>query len=138
MVSAMVTPEAHVQIQPDLAYTLGVRRSQLEIRAYGVVSSSISGGASGQVTESLLASQLTQLAEDVKCFPEPKEERKVGWVFTGQGAQWATMGIELMSTFPLTARTLERLDKALKTVPDPPTWNLKGIVNNQISLLIML
>lgn len=46
-------------------------------------------------------------------------------VFTGQGAQWPTMGRELLlRPGPFTA-TIDRLDDILQQLPDPPTWSLR-------------
>jgi len=104
---------------PDLAYTLGVRRSVLSTRAYGVFSTS---------TIPPFVDQLAGFADDAQCSQEVSgaRKRRIGFVFTGQGVQWPHMGIELMSVFPLTLRTLERLSKALEGLPDAPEWNLQG------------
>lgn len=47
-------------------------------------------------------------------------------VFTGQGAQWAQMGLELITTFPAAKSILERLEKRLDQLPvgDRPAWSL--------------
>lgn len=46
-------------------------------------------------------------------------------VFTGQGAQWPTMGRELLlRPGPFTA-TIDRLDDILQQLPEPPTWSLR-------------
>lgn len=109
---------------PDLAYTMGVRRSlKMAFKAYGILSSESSDVPA---TGPLIASQLLRVADDMKCFPEATEERNIGFIFTGQGAQWARMGVELVSSFPLTKRTMARLDKALQALPDAPHWNLLG------------
>ena len=104
---------------PDLAYTLGVRRTALSIKAYRVLSAS---------TTPPFVDQLAEFADDAQCCQEVSGEskRRIAFVFTGQGAQWARMGVGLLSVFPLTLRTLERLDEALKGLPDAPEWNLRG------------
>lgn len=38
---------------------------------------------------------------------------KISWVFTGQGAQWATMGMPLMEEYPVFASAMERADRCL-------------------------
>ncbi|PYH42430.1 PKS-NRPS hybrid synthetase psoA [Aspergillus saccharolyticus JOP 1030-1] len=46
-------------------------------------------------------------------------------VFTGQGAQWARMGAELLQ-FPAAQVIVERLEDSLSQLPlDRPTWSLK-------------
>lgn len=52
-----------------------------------------------------------------------RQPRLLG-VFTGQGAQWATMGKELLESSLLFRSSLLGLDKALKTCPNPPPWSL--------------
>jgi acyl transferase domain-containing protein len=53
------------------------------------------------------------------------EEPKVLGVFTGQGAQWATMSRGLMLSSRLYAETIRSLDEILRTCPDPPSWSLE-------------
>jgi acyl transferase domain-containing protein len=90
----------------DLAYTLSERRSRHYHRAFAVTSSTTldlptlnRGHISGQ-------------------------KPRVGFVFTGQGAQWPTMGRGLVETFPLAARTIQHLDRVLQHAHDPPPWSL--------------
>ncbi|KAL0937411.1 hybrid nrps pks [Colletotrichum truncatum] len=47
-------------------------------------------------------------------------------VFTGQGAQWASMGKGLLSAFPQIRATLDDLDRSLATLPhnDRPQWSI--------------
>ncbi|KAJ3522977.1 hypothetical protein NM208_g12635 [Fusarium decemcellulare] len=47
-------------------------------------------------------------------------------VFTGQGAQWATMGTKLMRVVPLARAVIQNLDAALATLPEShrPRWSL--------------
>ncbi|KAI3061119.1 hypothetical protein CBS147353_10053 [Aspergillus niger] len=46
-------------------------------------------------------------------------------VFTGQGAQWPTMGRELMLRPGPFSTTIDRLDDILQRLPDPPAWSLR-------------
>ncbi|KAJ0382896.1 hypothetical protein COL922a_011597 [Colletotrichum nupharicola] len=48
------------------------------------------------------------------------------WVFTGQGAQWAQMGKELLQQNVLVQQTISRLDSVLASLSDPPQWKLKA------------
>ncbi|PKX89195.1 lovastatin nonaketide synthase [Aspergillus novofumigatus IBT 16806] len=49
---------------------------------------------------------------------------KMFGVFTGQGAQWATMGRELMTQCPLFRESLEKCESALRALPEAPSWSL--------------
>lgn len=100
----------------DLAYTLGIRRSMLPTKAIGVF----------PATNSDFAEEFKRLSENLVCYPEAMEERRIGFVFTGQGAQWAGMGVELISVFPLVARTLRKLSIHLKMLQDAPHWDIVG------------
>ncbi|KAK4155992.1 hypothetical protein C8A00DRAFT_13013 [Chaetomidium leptoderma] len=56
----------------------------------------------------------------------PKSESpKILGVFTGQGAQWATMSRGLLLSSEVYARTIRLLDEILRKCPDPPTWSLE-------------
>ena len=54
-----------------------------------------------------------------------KSNRILG-VFTGQGAQWASMGAELIKTCPSTIATFQEMEKSLSELPevDRPSWSL--------------
>ncbi|KAE8134361.1 hypothetical protein BDV38DRAFT_164443 [Aspergillus pseudotamarii] len=45
-------------------------------------------------------------------------------IFTGQGAQWATMGKALIRSCPLFRVSIETCEESLVTSPDPPSWSL--------------
>jgi hybrid polyketide synthase/nonribosomal peptide synthetase ACE1 len=38
-------------------------------------------------------------------------------IFTGQGAQWARMGVKLIESYELARRTIEKLDQSLEALP---------------------
>lgn len=58
---------------------------------------------------------------------ESSEGPRLLGIFTGQGAQWATMGAELLAASPLAADSFERLQQSLDTLPPDhrPSWSLK-------------
>ncbi|KAF1980469.1 hypothetical protein BU23DRAFT_562810 [Bimuria novae-zelandiae CBS 107.79] len=47
-------------------------------------------------------------------------------IFTGQGAQWATMGRNLIIGSAKFSATIEKLEKSLQSLSDPPGWSLKA------------
>lgn len=49
---------------------------------------------------------------------------RIGFVFTGQGAQWSQMGKDLINTFPLVKHVIESLQESLDSLPCPPEWSL--------------
>jgi acyl transferase domain-containing protein len=85
----------------NMAYTLGQRRTFLPWRL----------AASATLGQELTAS-LSIDAVPVRSSKEPT----VGFVFTGQGAQWHGMGKELLSTYPVFQRTMKRVDSCLKSL----------------------
>ncbi|XTI91351.1 polyketide synthetase, partial [Cenococcum geophilum] len=54
----------------------------------------------------------------------PSKPRLLG-IFTGQGAQWARMGAELLATSPTVVSILDRLEQSLAELPDGPSWSIK-------------
>ena len=92
----------------DLAFTLSERRSHHFNRGY-------------------IVTQHTDLDDSAFTFGKKATNTpRVGFVFTGQGAQWSQMGKGVVDTFPLAKPLLERLDNALQSLPTPPKWSLLG------------
>lgn len=111
--------DAHGQVADryellDLSYTLANRRSQLSTRAFAV--------ASYANLESVFNEQ------DGFRFAEKKKISTVGFAFTGQGAQWARMGSELMTYYPSFLRSIRVLGRALKDLRDGPVWSLEDVL----------
>ncbi|PLB46693.1 polyketide synthase [Aspergillus steynii IBT 23096] len=46
-------------------------------------------------------------------------------VFTGQGAQWPTMGRDLISRSHVFSSTIDHLDDTLSQIPESPDWSLR-------------
>ncbi|KIA75610.1 polyketide synthase [Aspergillus ustus] len=86
----------------DLSYTLASRRAQLGHRAFCLNDSQ----------------DATFASEKVQNPPT------INFVFTGQGAQWATMGKELIEHFPQFRNDLTQMSNVLTQLPHPPSWNL--------------
>lgn len=101
--------KANRQSLDDVAYTLGLRREHLPYRAFSVTDT-------GDPNEIEFSTPTMA----------PSTTPKVVFVFTGQGAQWATMGTELISNYPSVIHDLELMDEALSSLGPglAPTWTL--------------
>ncbi|KAI9676001.1 MAG: Type I Iterative PKS [Caeruleum heppii] len=101
----LMNPDVKIQL-PDLAYTLSHRKTQHFHRAF-------------------LVDKSTELQDDALVFGKKSAETpRVGFVFTGQGAQWSQMGKQLLETYPEMKKLVQRLDEALQTSATPPSWSL--------------
>nr|POF04498.1 reducing polyketide synthase pks1 [Quercus suber] len=86
----------------NIAYTLGQRRSHLACRlAIPALSSDELG---------------VRLATAKVSSNRVRNEPTLGFVFTGQGAQWATMGAALMKDYPIFAEAIDAADKCLRSI----------------------
>lgn len=102
-------PETEVA---DLAYSHSVRRTLHPYRSFAIGQT-----LSGLVTD--LASPKPVAAWKRKASSPPR----LGFVFTGQGAQWYAMGRQLINQCPLFRQTLEKCDRVLQRLPDAPRWS---------------
>lgn len=106
----------------DLAWTLQSRRSALPVKT----------ALSASTVENLV-SQIGRKLEEAKKGSDtkigvrsrPDKPRLLG-VFTGQGAQWATMGAHLIRSSAAVRAKIEELDNSLATLPeaDRPSWRI--------------
>lgn len=105
----------------DLSWTLNCRRSTLPVR-FSVAASNATDLVSRLEIASQSPSDIKQAAQTASI----RQPRLLG-VFTGQGAQWARMGAELLVGSSLASECIDRLDLALQTLPNEhrPTWSLK-------------
>ncbi|KAK7910829.1 beta-ketoacyl synthase domain-containing protein [Apiospora marii] len=90
----------------DVAYTLSERRTHHFHRGF-------------VIADSLDISPDSMILGKKKAQPP-----RVAFIFTGQGAQWSQMGRDLIESFPLAKATIQKLDAALQTLPQPPQWSL--------------
>ncbi|MCJ1439395.1 hypothetical protein MMC27_008789 [Xylographa pallens] len=101
----LINPSTDVKLS-DLSYTLSEKRTRHFNRAY--------------VTTSTTDFDEGALVYGKRNMNVPR----IGFVFTGQGAQWSQMGKGLLDTFPAARRFLKRLDDTLQGLPTPPQWLL--------------
>ncbi|KAI1073697.1 hypothetical protein F5B20DRAFT_586970 [Whalleya microplaca] len=90
----------------NLAFSLSDKRSLLPWKSY------------------ILAGSCDELIEKLECIPKPSRSSvppKVNFIFTGQGAQWATMGLGLLS-YPQTKTCLIQAEQYFKSLGSD--WSL--------------
>ncbi|KAE8364491.1 hypothetical protein BDV27DRAFT_157797 [Aspergillus caelatus] len=90
----------------DLAYTLAERREHLPVRGFCV--------SKGNHDEVVISPSFTS-----------QPQKNVAFVFTGQGAQWAGMGKELLETCPELLHDIRQMDKLLQKQKNPPVWSIE-------------
>ena len=96
----------------DVAYTLCVKRSRFMQRTFRIVERD--DPTKGLKLDEKVVSSGSQIA-------------KVGFVFTGQGAQWNGMGKELLQ-YRVFQDTLTYLDHILSLLPSPPDWKTEDFI----------
>lgn len=97
----------------NLAYTLGQRRSFFPWRI------AISAISSFALISTLSSADLVPVRE--------VEAPRVGFVFTGQGAQWHAMGRELLAQYPIFRAAIQAADKCLEKLNSP--FSITGLLN---------
>ncbi|KFA70061.1 Atr6 [Stachybotrys chlorohalonatus IBT 40285] len=110
----LVDPRVAIKLS-DLSYTLSERRSRHFHRSFIVCRPNKGGN---------IETLPTDLA---KYAMKPTSPVRIGFVFTGQGAQWSGMGADLIRLFPKTAKAVvDELDAALQELPADvrPSWSL--------------
>lgn len=89
----------------DLVYTLATKREHMVHRAFATID---------------------QIG-DVSEFEKSRDtSSSIAFIFTGQGAQWAGMGKELMLASDRFLSSIRGLDRALSRLPNSPSWTLEG------------
>ena len=112
-------PEVSLQ---DFAHTLQERRSTLAHRAF-LTASTTEEAAEKMAAQLLMPDGSAGLDTKHVTVSNPR----ILGVFTGQGAQWARMGAELIETSPFVATRFRGLDEALLSLPldDRPASTLQ-------------
>jgi hybrid polyketide synthase/nonribosomal peptide synthetase ACE1 len=109
----------------DLTYTLQSRRSQLPIKA--AFSATTIQQLSLKIDEKLaLLKQTPGSAVGIRSNNKQSTPHVLG-IFTGQGAQWATMGSQLILSSEYVRTRIRELSESLNTLPstDRPQWDLQ-------------
>ncbi|EGX93678.1 polyketide synthase, putative [Cordyceps militaris CM01] len=96
----------------DVLYTLSARRSNFARRAYAVVKS-------GSLLPNGIKPNATSKAPSAVA-------KRIGFIFTGQGAQWPQMGAKLFSEFAVVKQTIQYLDQVLGALTLKPSWSIEG------------
>ncbi|OHE91655.1 beta-ketoacyl synthase domain-containing protein [Colletotrichum orchidophilum] len=89
-------------------------------------------GASGlsSVIKMVLALENSTIPPNINFkTPNPRISPDMIWVFTGQGAQWAQMGKELLEQEGLFRDRIDAMDKVVAGLPDPPPWTLRELLS---------
>ncbi|KAJ5365630.1 hypothetical protein N7517_008516 [Penicillium concentricum] len=106
----------HQHSLADVAYTLGARRSKLAQRTFRVVNTN--DAAQG-------------LLNDVQRISTAAPETiSLGFVFTGQGAQWPAMGAELFE-YNVFRTSIEYLDSILSAVAGTRSWTIEEVLSGK-------
>ncbi|KAI1120739.1 ketoacyl-synt-domain-containing protein [Nemania abortiva] len=97
-------------LMADVAYTLGQRRSLLQWRV---------------AIPALRSFDLIEAINGQKLSPgKESDPLRIGFIFTGQGAQWYGMGRELYQQYPVFANAIDYADVCLGSLGAP--WSLLG------------
>ncbi|RFU25040.1 hypothetical protein B7463_g11292, partial [Scytalidium lignicola] len=100
------TASAEVQFFRDITYTLASKRTHHAWRSFSIAKS-----------QAELHTVLSQIPKPVRAKSDPR----LAFIFTGQGAQWPAMGMELMA-YPVFQQSLFAADRYLNNLGCP--WSL--------------
>lgn len=89
----------------DMAYTLATRRQHHDYRTFAVAD-----GVEPLITQSTAKAK--------------NSAKSLVFVFTGQGAQWAQMGKDLIQDFPSVREDIQDMDSILSQCHTPPSWSI--------------
>lgn len=94
----------------DMSFTLATRRNHLAQRSFAIADRTSSDGSLGVLAPVVRAKGTSP---------------SVNMVFTGQGAQWAGMGADLLREFDSFAADIDTMDEILQTLPKSPSWTIR-------------
>ncbi|KAI1311169.1 putative polyketide synthase [Xylaria venustula] len=97
----------------DLVYTLGCRKSKFARRAFAIADTNAL--RTGLESESVITGKAPSTPA-----------RRIGFVFTGQGAQWPQMGVQLIHEYAVFRRIIRYLDNVLSKLKHlKPIWSIE-------------
>ncbi|KAL4789182.1 hypothetical protein BDV19DRAFT_395282 [Aspergillus venezuelensis] len=100
----------------NVAWNIQTKRSQFPLRV----------AFSGTTREAIVGQMTAALEQNaVGTRVRSKASPRILAIFTGQGAQWATMGRELLLHSEVFSSAIQLLDESLQQLPDPPTWSIR-------------
>lgn len=122
-VTRLQTNPNHLEHQmQDLAYTLAERRSHMELRQVLLFRMTAVGGGKTELVQVEIEDESMGQApgHSLKSLP-------FGFVFTGQGAQWAEMGKQLLKTNSTFLTAIRNIDQILQSLPksQAPDWTVE-------------
>ncbi|KAI3334672.1 hybrid PKS-NRPS PsoA [Ustulina deusta] len=108
-----------------LAWTLQTRRTQFAYRI------SVSATTRAELIKKL--DSIIEMKEQTPLATKSTQApgARILGIFTGQGAQWISMGASLMRHSAAFRRTFEKLDSVLKDIPFAPSWSLVDELQRQ-------
>ena len=104
-----------------LAHDLIARKSVLAYRA------TFASGSISELSKAIIDVADDKVIESAASYgSSTRSKPSILGIFTGQGAQWATMGQQLISAVPLARRIMDELEQSLQTLPEKerPSWAL--------------
>lgn len=110
------SPTQHLR---DLAYTLSAHRTVHKIRSFAIA-------ASAEALIAELENPRASAEWKTAAARSSSTTPRIGFVFTGQGAQSWDMGRQLIEAHPPFRYTLHRCDSVLQSLPEPdrPDWSI--------------
>ncbi|RKL41407.1 Compactin diketide synthase mokB [Fusarium proliferatum] len=97
----------------DVAYTLALKRSRFQHRCFRIVSKD---DPKKGLTDT-----------DGRIFSGANRLAAVGFIFTGQGAQWHGMGSQLLD-YAEFGDTISYLDQVMRALESAPCWSIRDIL----------
>lgn len=105
----------------DLAHTLNLHRTRFAKRAFTVVHE-------GKETEAFTS-------DAIQTGNATKGQSSVGFLFTGQGAQWAGMGRHALKEFPTFKNAIRKLDMVLDRCPAKTNFGIEDCLLDDSALV---
>ncbi|KAI1356404.1 hypothetical protein F5Y01DRAFT_309815 [Xylaria sp. FL0043] len=101
----------------DIAYTLSARRSLFQQRSFVIAADDES---------TILPNEMPKAVK----VPAAAAAPDIGFVFTGQGAQWPQMGVSLIEEYPSCLATIRRLDGYLEDLDEGfgRSWSIEDVL----------